>query len=125
MLELLWNHTVGRCKAAWAVATFPAVTPRWYDLRFWRVCGRIALLGLKHRDPFALLPFVQERARMEHFERMMRGGGAVQPPRQVAAPTEVRQSDWYLCSNSHCGWMGTHAGECPRCQGRTERAQSN
>jgi len=116
---MLWQHTVGRVKAAWAVATFPAVTPKWYDLRVWRACGRLALKGLVHRDAFALLPFVNERFRVESMEKRLKGSSQVQPPR-AASPVSASLSRWYLCQNAHCGWMGTRPGDCPRCNGATK-----
>jgi hypothetical protein len=126
MLEVLWNHTVGRVKAAWQVATFPAVTPKWFDLRVWRACARLALRGLVHRDAYALLPFVNERARVEGMEKRLKGSSAVMPPRTVASHSlgaSLAASGWRICRNQHCGWMGTRDGACPRCNGATELQQ--
>jgi hypothetical protein len=116
MLELLYNHTVGRIRAAWAVATFPTVTQRWYDLRLWRSCGRLALTGLRHRDAFALLPFVNERARVEAVVK--RGGTPILPP----APP---RTGWWTCTSRHCGWMSPQdRRECPRCNAKTAEVLS-
>ena len=108
MLEILVNQTWGRLKNAWKVATFPQVTPLWYDLRLWRSCARLALRGLLHRDAYALQPLVNERFRVEQL-----------PARAAERPV----SKWRTCSNPHCGWMGTYVpatGGCPRCGAQLE-----
>lgn len=79
---ILHAHTVGRARAAYKVATFPLVTDRAGDPKFWAACFRLARQGFFSLDPLALQTLVQTRAQVERvaeaeaFERLRRAQAA-------------------------------------------------